>query len=305
MYPAFAAELFDETGIDIELDRTGTLDVAFGEDDGRRLLARYRKQAAMGIAVETFSLEEVLRVEPELSSTITVAAFYANDWQVENRKLLAALVRYAELNDIEIRENAEVTNVVIENGKATGVETPDGPIHAEHTIIATGAWTSLIKLGDSAMPFDVKPVRGQIVEFQGRPGEIAHVIWSERGYVVPRRDGRILAGSTSEDAGFDHSVTDAGRNELISMASQIAPVIGTLPVTGHWSGLRPFAADGLPVLGPVAGIDGLTIATAHYRNGILLAPLTAKLVATIILANENAPEVASFSPNRFRSAAAT
>jgi glycine oxidase len=305
MYPAVARELLDETGIDIELDRTGTLDVAFGEEDGRRLLDKCRKQRAAGIAVEALSLEEVLRREHELSCTITIAAHYPDDWQVENRKLLTALLRYAELNDISVRENTEAASVIVENGTARGVQTAAGPAYADHTIIATGAWTSLIKLGSSEMPFDVKPVRGQIVEFQGTPGEIAHVVWSGRGYIVPRRDGRILAGSTSEDAGFDHSVTDEARNGLISMASQIAPLIGTLPVTGHWSGLRPFATDGLPVIGPIAGIEGLTIAAGHYRNGILLAPLTAKLVSDAVL-NKEAPaaELSAFSPNRFRSATA-
>lgn len=304
MFPALAAELNEETDVDIELEQTGTLEVAVGDKQGSQLLAKCRAQAAAGITAETLSLEDLLKREPELSSLITIGAFYPNDWQVENRKLLAALRRYAELNGIEIRENIEVTNVIVYDGRANGVGTAAGRVSAEHTIIATGAWTSLIKLGSSEMPFDVKPIRGQIVEFQGRPGEIAHVIWSDHGYIVPRRDGRILAGSTSEDVGFDHSVTDEARDELISMATQIAPVIGTLPVTAHWSGLRPFAADGLPVIGPVAGIDGLTVASGHYRNGILLAPITARLVADRILNNEATLDLAAFRPDRFRSAAA-
>lgn len=304
MYPAFAAELFDETGIDIELDRTGTLDVAFGEEDGRRLLEKYRKQAAMGIAVETLSLEGVLKVEPELSSTVTVAAFYPNDWQVENRKLLAALLRYAELNDIEIRENTEVTSVNIQNGMATGVQTCGSLVPAGHTIIATGAWTSFIKLGDAAMPLSVKPIRGQIVEFQGPPGTIKHVVWSERGYIVPRLDGRVLTGSTSEDVGFDHGVTTAARDDLISMALQISPFFSTVKVVDHWSGLRPMVNDTMPVLGPLRGVEGLTIATGHYRNGILLAPVTADLVAERLMSQTDAPAFTTFGPDRSRLAAA-
>lgn len=304
IYPSFAAELLDETGVDIELDRRGTLDVALGDEDGARLLAKCRKQADARIAVETLSLEEILKLEPELSSKITIGAFYPNDWQVENRKLLAALARFAGSNGIQIREHTPVTNIIIENGVARGVDTRDGPTYAGHTIVATGAWTSLIKLGDVAIPLAVKPVRGQIVVFQGPPQAIGHVVYSDRGYIVPRADGRILAGSTSEDAGFDRSVTTQARSDLIEMASRIAPMIRTMEVADHWSGLRPFAADGLPVLGPLPGVEGLTVATGHYRNGILLAPVTASLTAESVIEQKVVPAFVAFSPARFRAAAA-
>ncbi|MBK9215191.1 MAG: glycine oxidase ThiO [Chloracidobacterium sp.] len=303
MYPALADELLDETGIDIELDQTGTVDVAFGDEDGQRLLEKSRQQASIGIAIETLSLEEILKLEPELSSAIQVGAYYANDWQVENRKLLLALLRYASLNDIEVREGTEASAIIVENGRATGVQAVDGPQYAGHTILATGAWTSLIKLGDAAMPFTVKPIRGQIVEFQGSPNEIVHVVWAGHTYIVPRADGRVLVGSTSEDVGFDHSITEQARCELVEKAARIAPSIGSMQVTDHWSGLRPFAGDSLPVIGGIAGIDDLLIATAHYRNGILLAPVTASLVADAI-AGESTSEFDTFRPDRFAAAAA-
>lgn len=303
MYPGLAAELLDETGIDIELDRAGTMDVAFGDEDGRRLLEKYRQQASIGITAETLSLEEILKLEPEVSSAIQIAAYYPNDWQVENRKLLLALLRYAELNDIEVREGDEATAIIVENGKATGVQAVDGPQYAGHTILATGAWTSLIKLGDTAMPFTVKPIRGQIVEFQGSPNEIAHVVWAGHTYIVPRADGRVLVGSTSEDVGFDHSITEQARSELIETATRVAPSIGSMQVTDHWSGLRPFTGDGLPVIGGIAGIDELLIATAHYRNGILLAPVTASLVADA-LAGRSTSLFGTFRPDRFAAIAA-
>ncbi len=305
MYPRLAAELLNETGIDIELDTAGTLDVAFGEDDGRLLLEKYRQQSSIGITAETLSLEDILKLEPELSSLITVGALYPNDWQVENRKLLLALLRYASLNDIEIRESAEVTGVIVENGRARGVQTASGPVYAGHTILATGAWTSLIILGDTAMPFTVKPMRGQIVEFQGPPLTLAHVIWTGHNYIVPRADGRVLVGSTSEDVGFDQSVTEEAISDLTERATRIAPAIGTMQVTDRWSGLRPFAGDGLPIIGPISGLDGITIATAHYRNGILLAPLTASLVADTLIGNSDTGPWNVFCPDRFLSAAAT
>jgi len=167
-------------------------------------------------------------------------------------------------------------------------------------VLATGAWTSLIKLGDIEMPLNVEPVRGQMIAFQTAKRLFQRVIYSRRGYIVPRMDGRILAGSTSEKAGFDRAVTDSAANGLRKMATEIAPAIAGLAVADRWAGLRPYAMDGLPVIGAISGIDGLFIATAHYRNGILLAPLTAKLVAEGLAGDKDSRYFKTFGPDRFR-----
>lgn len=298
MYPDFAAELLDETGIDIELDRSGTLHLAFSEADSLKLNERFAWQTDAGLAVERLSAEEVRRAEPFVSPDVLEGIFFANDWQVENRRLLDALTAYANVNGIRLIENAEVECLTVESNTVVGVVANGDRFEADHIVLATGAWTSLIKIGVAAMPFKIEPVRGQMVVFQTAKRLFQHVIYSHRGYLVPRKDGRVLAGSTSEMAGFDRSITSEAAVSLRSMASEIAPSTAGLPTVDQWSGLRPFVFDGLPIIGDIAGIDGLTIATAHYRNGILLAPITAKLVAESIINKSGAD--AAFSPNRFR-----
>jgi len=299
LFPGLSAQLLEETGIDIELDRTGTLSLAFSDEDADELLQRSRWQSEVHLAHEALSAEEVLKLEPQVSSRVQFGLFFPNDWQVENRKLLLALRRYAELNGIEIVENTSVDRLIIASGVVEGAKTNARQIKAGMTVLATGAWTSLIKFGDRSTPFTVKPIRGQMIEFHPKKRIFHHVIYGPRGYVVPRLDGRILAGSTSEDVGYDKGVTETALRDLEAMATEISPSFGDLAVTGQWSGLRPFAEDGLPVIGRVADLDGLVIATAHYRNGILLAPLTAKLISESIVENARSNMFELFSPDRF------
>ena len=298
-YPAFAAELLDETGIDIELDRSGTLYLAFTEDDIPEIHERFRWQRKAGLAVEHLSAADARKAEPFVSPDVRGALLFPDDWQVENRKLLAALKRYGEINGIEIRENTQVERLIVEHGKVAGAETETGKFLADKTVLATGAWTSLIKLGIADLPVKVEPVRGQIVAFQTAKRVFQRVIYSRRGYLVPRADGRILAGSTSEKVGFDKSVTGSATARLREVALEIAPSIASLPIADQWAGLRPFAADGLPVLGEIDGFTGLLIATAHYRNGILLAPITARVAADKLVNGVASRVFTDFGPGRF------
>ena len=300
LYPELAAELFEETGVDIELERTGTLSLGFTDNDVRELKVRYDWQKEAGLTVERLSANETRRAEPFVSPDVRESLFFPADWQVDNRKLLAALLRYADLNDIRIIENSSVERLIVDGSRVTGAETNDDTVNAATTILATGAWTSLIKLGLADIPFAVKPVRGQMIVFQTAKRVFNHVIYSRRGYLVPRLDGRILAGSTSEDVGFEKAVTESAARGLKEMASEISPNLTAMNITDHWSGLRPFAADGMPVIGNIDGIDNMFIATAHYRNGILLAPWTAKLTAGAVVENERSAYLKIFGPGRFR-----
>jgi glycine oxidase len=154
--------------------------------------------------------------------------------------------------------------------------------------------------GDKALPqLRIKPVRGQMLCFQPSLPLSRHVIYSPRGYVVPRRDGRLLAGSTTEHAGFEKLVTAAGVQSILAAALEISPGIASLPLTDAWAGLRPRAADTLPVLGPCAEIAGVYYATGHYRNGILLAPITGELIAGAIVDKTFPAALQIFSPDRF------
>jgi glycine oxidase len=300
LYPAFADELLDETAVDIELDQTGTLSLAFDDHTSVELLRRYRFQKENGLAVENLSVNEILNLEPNVSPTVKSGLLFPNDWQVENRKLLSALRGYAELNGISIRENTRVDSLIVDGSRVAGARSLDAEYLGGTTILATGAWTSLIKIEQAVMPVKVEPVRGQIVCFRPEQKVFRHVIVGPKGYLVPRLDGRILAGSTSENVGFEKAATEAAAAALTAMSTEMVPVLSAARVADQWSGLRPFAADALPVIGGLNGLDDLTIATGHYRNGILLAPITANLVAELVVdrTRSNLPD--AFTPDRFK-----
>lgn len=302
LYPDLADELLEETGVNIELDRSGTLYAAFTEEDSAELAEKHRWQREAGMNVERLSAAETLDAEPQISYEVRESLLYPDDWQVENRKMLAALRVYADRNGIEILENAEVKQLVTENGRVVGSATETERFAAGVTVLATGAWTSLIKIGAARMPFEVKPIRGQMISYRMTERRFKHVVCSPRGYLVPRMDGRVLIGATVEDAGFDKTVTDEGVEGLRLAGTEIAPCLAGLEIDEKWSGLRPFAADGLPVLGLVTGVEDVLIATAHYRNGILLSPQTAKLIAAKITRNESSELFDVFGAGRFERA---
>ncbi|MGI8556533.1 MAG: glycine oxidase ThiO [Pyrinomonadaceae bacterium] len=302
LYPSFAAAIFDETGVDVELDQSGTLYLAFNEKDAAELERRFAWQQKANLEVEKLSAAEILKIEPNVSPAIFGGLFFPNDWQVENRKLLTALRKYSVENGIEIFNETEIKNLLIETGKITGAETSNEKFFAEKVVLATGAWTSLIKIGNTDLPLKIAPVRGQMLAFQTAEKLFSKVIYSPRGYIVPRRDGRVLAGATVENAGFEKSVTAAGIEFLRGHTFEIAPRLANLQMAEKWAGLRPSAADGLPVLGEFAGIENLFVATAHYRNGILLAPKTAEILADKIIKNSASKFLEIFSPRRFQTA---
>lgn len=293
LYPAFAESLKDETGIDIELDKTGTLYLAFNEHDQLDIDQRFAWQTSAGLAVERLSREDALMFEPNISPNITGALRFPLDTQVENRRLLTALANSVEQLGVTISTGLHVEALEIANNRVAGVQTSSGAIGCSTVVVAAGAWTGLI------YPLvKTEPIRGQMICLSSKPQVARHVIYSQRGYLVPRQDGRILAGSTSEKAGFVKEVTVGGLRTILTNATEISPGIASLPIVDSWSGLRPRAADGLPVLGPCGEIDGLIFATGHYRNGILLTPVTGELIANVIL-DQTPAALTPFSPDRF------
>ncbi|HMT07701.1 MAG TPA: glycine oxidase ThiO [Pyrinomonadaceae bacterium] len=275
LYPTLAAELLSETGIDIELDTKGTLYVAFSPIEMERLASRYEVQRARGLTVEMLDAAEIRRREPFISPDVVGGLFLPNDWQVDNRKLIAALRKYTELNGIEIIENCEVRGVKTKDGKVVNIVANDREFDTENIIVCAGAWTS--KLG---LPLpEVVPVRGQIICYRTAKRVYEHVIYSLRGYIVPRQDGRVLSGSTSEFVGFSKGVTDDGVATLRAMAEEISPSLASQTPYDSWSGLRPKTADEIPVIGRIDGLTNAFAAIGHYRNGILLAPITANMIA--------------------------
>lgn len=266
LYTNFAGQLLEETGIDIELDRTGTLSLAFTEEEAAELDAKYKWQQTAGIEVEQLAGDDVRKLEPAISTGVHSGYLYPDDWQVENRKLVAALRKYCENSGIDLIESTRVTTL------------PD-----QRTVIVTaGAWSN-----DLLPKPEVKPIRGQMIRLATAGSRILrHVIYSPRGYLVPRADGSILVGATVEDVGFNKEVTPDAIASLKAAAIEIAPSTGDLDITEAWAGLRPFVEGEMPVIGRAADLENTFVATGHYRNGILLAPITAKMIADEILGTQ-------------------
>ena len=323
MYPAFAEALGEEAGVDVELDRTGTLYLAFSAEDEEEVERRFAWQSRAGLAVERVTAEEVRRLEPQVSPHVRAALRFPRDWQVENRLLVRALRASAEGFGARVFEGAAALGVhVSPDGRARGVLTESGTVWADAVVFAAGAWSSglrkIIDAAGGAKPSEaeladdprVEPVRGQMLCFRGHGSQaplVRHVVYSPRGYLVPRRDGRLLAGSTTEREGFDCRVTEEGVAAVRAQAEEIAPGVASLARADAWAGLRPRAADGLPVLGESADVRRLFYATGYYRNGILLAPAAGRVVADLVTAGATTllpRAISTFSPARFRPALA-
>ncbi|HVF49765.1 MAG TPA: glycine oxidase ThiO [Pyrinomonadaceae bacterium] len=318
LYPAFAASLRAETSIDIELEQTGTLYLALTAEDEAELERRFLWQTRAGLSVERLTPDEVRSLEPALSPRVRLALRFPLDWQVENRRLTDALSASVEARGVRVLTATQAQSISIEAGRVAGVETSRGYVAAGAVVVAAGAWTPFLRLDfnegararapvvPQAQHPQIVPVRGQMLCFS-QPSAlplVRHVVYTPRGYVVPRRDGRLLAGSTTERAGFDKSVTAGGVHKVLAHALEIAPAIGELALFETWAGLRPCAEDEWPVLGASASVPNLFYATGHYRNGILLAPLTAELVADMITGGRATPALDAFSPERFERATA-
>lgn len=306
-YPTFTAALREETGIDSELDRTGTLYLAFDEHDQKEIERRYDWQVRAGLTVQKLNPTDARALEPSISETVRGALKFPKDIQVENRRLVSALVAANGKLGVRLMTGTTVESIRINRGRIEGAETSGGFFSTGTIVVSAGAWSSFINVSDRAsLNPRIEPVRGQMVCFDatGSSPRIArHVIYSPRGYLVPRRDGRVLSGSTTEQAGFDKAVTASGVHSILAKALEISPQISELPLIGVWAGLRPRAEDSLPVLGPCSEIRGLLFATGHYRNGILLAPITGELIAAAIVDSVVSPDLNVFGPDRFAAVA--
>ncbi len=309
LYPNFAAELLEETGIDVELDQTGTLYLAFDEEDLEEIEQRFEWQRKADLPVEKLNEWDIAALEPNVSKLAVGGLRFPLDWQVENTKITEALGKLLEKNEEGGFQSintadflcGEVRSLIFENDKVSGVETELGRIYAGVVIIASGAWTSLIGFPESfAHTIKIMPVRGQMLSFADNDKLFRHVVYSPHGYIVPRRDNRVLIGATVENAGFENRTTGAGVASLLETAFEISPQFQNLSIKKIWSGLRPKSLDGLPLLGEFPENSGLYFATGHYRNGILLAPLTGKLIAEKIVNNVNSSFFKIFNPSRFQ-----
>ena len=294
---ALAPALEEETGIRVELSPEGILEIALGEDEERRADERLRWQAARGLSVERLTAQELREAEPNLTGAVRGGLFFPRDRSVDNVRLTRALAASAVAHGATLLCGRPVTSLLLQqSGAVSGVRAGAETFEAPVVINAAGAWAGL--LGGDARPPAVEPIRGQIVAFELAPPLLRHVVCSSRGYLVPRADGRLLAGSTAERAGFDKSVTAAGLRSVLDIALGIAPALGDVRVADAWAGLRPGTPDGLPIVGP-GQASGLFHAAGLFRNGILMGPLVGESVAALVQGRRPAVDLSPFALGRF------
>lgn len=296
LYEPLVRELKSSSSIDPEFRVSGML-VAVMDDAGQaaaRTLEEWKRRNNQ--PVERLSREETLAREPRLAPSVREAVLLPDIAQVRNHRMTAAICEAAVRLGAEVRTQVPVTGFLRVPGRVTGVKTSRGDIYAGTTVLAAGAWSAELA-GTIGIELKIKPIKGQILLSEAEPGFCRHVVLETDTYFVPRVDGKLLIGSTVEDVGFDKDMTLEGVHKLSGRAAAIIPGSPRLPLLGSWAGLRPATPDRLPFLGR-AGVDGLILATGHFRNGILLAPITAEVVADLIQGRPPSVPLEPFDPLR-------
>jgi glycine oxidase len=302
LYPEFVRGLEADAGMRVDLRREGALVVGLDEAGRRTLAQTAEAQRRMGLDVETLGADGIRRLEPAIAERATGGLLLPHEHTVDPRLLAAALRRAAEKAGAEIRTGAEVTGLVAERGAVRGVRVSgSADLAAREVVVAAGAWAGRLGAAGFVSP-PSEPVRGQMLCFSA-PDLIRHVVASEEVYLVPRSDGRLLAGSTMEHVGFDRSVTAEGILRIAAAALRLVPRLAAAPFHSAWAGLRPAAPDGLPVIGRAG--PGLLYACGHLRNGIVLTPITALRIAQLLRGEHPDEDFAPFDPKRFDARAAS
>jgi glycine oxidase len=304
-YPRFAAELTELTGHDLGYRRCGTLAVALDADDRAHLRELHALQQRSGLDSQWLSGRECRRLEPMLAPGVRGGLRVDGDHQIDPRRLAAALVAACERTGV-VFHRAWAERLDVTGGRAAGVTTADGTaLRAGQVVLAAGSMSGRLTGVPEALLPPVRPVKGQVLRltvprryapFLSRT--VRAVVRGSQVYLVPRENGELVVGATSEELGWDTTVTAGGVYELLRDAHELVPGITELPLTETRAGLRPGSPDNAPLLGP-SGLDGLLLATGHYRNGVLLTPVTGDVMARLLADGELPDEARPFTPRRF------
>ena len=296
-YPEFASRV-SAGGVTIEPSLDGIVESAFDEARMQQLCDHAARLATLGVSCDLLDRRETLLAEPSLGTHVVGALLTRGQGYIDNRRLGRALLDACRRRGVTL--HAPVTRLTVECDarRVLGIRTELGFAPAATVVNAAGAWSATIDgIPPQARP-PVTPIKGQMLALAAPIGFLRRTTWVPGAYLVPRPDGRLLIGATSEDAGFDERVTAAATHQLLHAALAAAPSLGAFTITESWAGLRPGTADGRPFIGPTS-IDGLIVATGHYRNGILLTPETARLVADFVETGDAQP-LHAWSPLRMR-----
>jgi glycine oxidase len=309
LYPEFIVAIERASGKSVDFTRNGTFEVFRGpeaEIARNKMVAEFHH---LGLAAGAMSADEARKHESSLGANTGAVAWLPEEATVDPRLLVEAVLAAAKLSGAEIRANCAVDALLYEGKACTGVVAAGQKISAKQIVIAAGSFCGTI--ADPAREAHqqpqlqhyapVHPVRGQMLALRSETVQLKKVLRSQHGYLVPRRDGRIIAGSTLENSDFVKQVTPQGVRQILDAALELAPALADAKIVEEWSGLRPGTPDLLPIIGPT-DITGLWLATGHYRNGILLAPATAKIMRDWIVTGKSNFKAESFSPLRFTTA---
>ncbi len=286
-YAGFVSGLEEASGISADLRRVGTIavdeppSVAFASD------------------CRNLTVGEAAQLEPDLRASSRNLQWWP-EWSIDPRRLMASLIGACRARGVEMMTGVAVREVTAFQGRATGVNSAEGVFSAKKVVNCAGAWAAQISCGVEPLPSPTRPVKGQMLALDTK-GLLRHVVRAPEVYLIPRSDGTVVVGATVEEAGFD-KVTDAAAIErLRSLAVALVPRLAEAPVRESWAGLRPGSPDGLPILGETS-LSGYFVATGHFRDGILLAPGTARVVAQMLLGESVSMDFGGLSPNRLQAA---
>lgn len=299
MYPAFLEELARDSGIKIEVDKCGAIMPAFDRDDSERIRRLFDFREKIGLPVEWLSGEEAREIEPYLSPKCTYAVWIPDDGQIDNRKLLEAL-KIAFINSGgKLYEDHPVEKINIVNGKAAGVHIHGIDIEADNVVVCAGSWSKSIDGLTPDIQPPVRPVKGQAISLILDDNcKVSHAVRAPDVYLVPKKDGRLVVGASVEEMGFDENPTAGEIFRLLERAWEAVPSIYDLKIQSIDVGLRPGSRDHSPIIGDTS-INGLYFATGHYRNGILLTPLTAIELSEWIITGNCSKVLNDFHLSRF------
>lgn len=276
-YADVCAELLRDTGIDPELIVSGMLMVADEELDSARQWAEQHQRHLEFIDSDTFQ-----QLEPAAAHPPQTGMWMPGVAQVRNPRIAKALHADLQRRGIEIVTDSPVTALECNGGSCRGVTAGGKKYQADQVVICAGSWSGEL-LGELPAPPAIRPVRGQMLLFQTPPGTITRITLEKQRYIIPRRDGHVLFGSTMEEVGFDKSATSEVYDELYGIATERFPVLRDYPVVKHWSGLRPGSPAGVPYIAAHPDIDGLFVNAGQFRNGVVLGPASGRLMADLML----------------------
>jgi len=298
LYPEIQEAISQGSGQSVEWIRSGLLMPFLQDDLPGGYAAALAWSERFGWQVDCLSADEACREETVLTGNVAAALLWPNVAQIRNPRLMKALHRLLKKGAVDIREQCEVVALSERRGEVAGLKLGDGStIEADAVVLAAGSWSGLMasRLG---FQLPVHPVKGQIVLLRSRPGLLGHIIKHEDAYFVPRADGHILVGASMEGAGFRAGNTVSVISALLQAVMSLAPGLGNAGIERQWMGFRPGSPDGLPFLGPVPSRPGLWVASGHYRNGVLLAPITAHVISRWILGKLPELDMSDFSVGR-------